>query len=172
MDPREALTQAREVGKYITDYIKFADAKAGLTLTFTAAVGSVVGATAPAVLAVAKDAGVVAVGFVGAAIAATAISVFMVLLHASAAISPRSDPAQASLVSFPDIARIPTDEYVERVAQASTEQSLRDYSLHNATLARIATAKFKALAMAMRWARFALFGAYATAVMFGLIKTI
>lgn len=172
LDPTDAIEHARQVGLHISDYIKFADAKAGLILTFVAGVGALVGVTAPAALAASKEAHVMVLVMVAGAQILIAISVAMVLWHTMAAIYPRGDQAPASLVSFPDIARMRPDEYVDRVTQASADLVLRHYAMHNATLARIAVAKFVAISLAMRWARVALFAAYVAALAYGVVSVI
>lgn len=172
MDPDDAIAQARDVGQYIGDYIKFADAKAGLILTFVAAVGAIVGATAPSAFAAAKTVNVVFAVVLLTALLVTAGSMVFVTWYTIEAIYPRRPLANASLVSFPDIAAMTADDYANKVAQLSSAQALRDYSLHNATLARIAVAKFAAISRAMWCARIALFGAYAAAVTYGVVEIV
>ncbi|HEU4583278.1 MAG TPA: Pycsar system effector family protein [Polyangiaceae bacterium] len=172
MDPSDSIEQARQVGLHISDYIKFADAKAGLILTFVAAVGALVGVTAPAALAASKDAHVLAAMILVGAHVATAVSVAAVLWYTIAAIHPRGDYAHGSIVSFPDIARMKPSEYVDKITQASAAELLRNCALHNATLASIAVAKFASISRAMTWARVALFAAYVAALTFGIASVV
>lgn len=172
-DTREAIARARDVGLQITDYIKFADAKAGLILTLVGALGAVAGYTAPSTFGVAKQAGdAAALVFLGAQ-GTTAVSVALVLYFTFEAVYPRSDPAHAPLVSFPDIAAIKKPEdYAGMFARATLDEVLRDCALHNATLARVAMAKFMGLSRAMWWARIAIFSSYLAAVTYGIAEVV
>ena len=171
-DPRESIARARDVGLQITDYIKFADAKAGLILALVGALGAVVGYTAPSALAAAREAGSFAAIVVVGAQVVTAASVALVVYFTFEAVYPRSNSAHAPLVSFPDIAAMKPGDYADKFARASLDEVLRDCALHNATLARIAMAKFKALSRAMWWARVAIFGAYVAAVTYGVAEMV
>jgi hypothetical protein len=171
-DTREAIARARHVGLQITDYIKFADAKAGLILTLVGALGAVAGYTAPSTFAVAKQAGdVAALVFLGAQ-GTTAVSVALVLYFTFEAVYPRSNPAHAPLVSFPDIAVLKPEDYAEMFARATLDEVLRDCAFHNSTLARVAVAKFNGLSRAMWWARLAIFSSYAAAVTYGIAEVV
>jgi hypothetical protein len=172
LDPSQGIERAREVGQEIGEFIKFADAKAGLVLTLVGAVGAVIGFTAPSALAAAREANnLAALVMVGAQVA-TAAAVALVVYFTFEAVYPRSGPALAPLVSFPDIAALKPADYADKFAQASPGQLLKDRALHNATLARIAMAKFAGLSRAMWWARVAIFGAYVAAVTYGVAEMV
>lgn len=165
MDPQD---QAQEVNKYINDSIKFADAKAGIVLTFICAVGTALGVAAPAILEAARTlhTAIFVLGIVACGLAA--LSVLMVLWHALAAISPRIDRSQGSIVSLPDIAALDPKEYMERASSVSSNDATGAYVLHNVTLSGIAVAKFEALSHAVIWARVSLFAAYAALLIYAI----
>jgi hypothetical protein len=160
----------QEVSKYISEYIKFADAKAAAVLTIIGMVGALSGVAAPTIFeAASADArlwwgGCVITG-------AVAISVVMGIHFTVAALMPRSVGAGESLASFPDIARLDVESYLKRTTGLTAEQVDREYALHNATLARVALAKFTAIRGALWWTRVAMVSGYCEAVLYAVSKT-
>ena len=157
---------ASRTNAYLLDYIKFADAKAGAILTFAGVVGGGIASTAAKTLA---DARTVAAGIeLGAAVVIGAVLVLAigVAMFCLRALAPNT-PGAASLTSFPDIARMPLDQYVGSVAGLTTDEAAaREYANHNWTLSRVAQSKFDAIKAATRWLRWMIFAgaAYGFAV--------
>ncbi|WP_437795469.1 Pycsar system effector family protein [Sorangium sp. So ce693] len=153
---------------YLTEYIKFADAKAGAILVFMTLVGAVVSATSERMLSTAYTAAWGA--FVLGAIAAGAIlvSVTMTLWYTVAALLPRTSNANQSLHSFPDIVKMQPEYYASSVLALTPESIARNYSFHNHALAKIAMAKYESVERAMRALRVALLAAFVVALLFAV----
>lgn len=129
---------------YITEYIKFGDAKAGSILVFlTALVGAMVSLLLKLIpLAVGHGKCVIVV--LGVGLIVYAYYLFKTVLHSLNALNPRVDNAGQSLNSFPDIASFSRDtEYVDTVEGLSESELTKHYSRHNWALSRIALNKFQ-----------------------------
>lgn len=142
---------------YITDYIKFADAKAGGLLTLVAAILGVLGGVAGKVIATIHSgpAPLAVVAFVSAG--AIMLSGFLSIWRALEALNPRTGAARASLASFPDIASDGPDNYLKKVGAIAAGGWAGEYALGNAALARVASEKFKAIKKTIWWTRVLLF---------------
>ncbi|WP_437945560.1 Pycsar system effector family protein [Sorangium sp. So ce296] len=163
MDSAEFSSKANA---YLTEYVKIADAKAGAILAFAAAVGAVVSATSERMLTTARTAAWWAFWLGAVTAAAVAVSVLMTLVHTIDALSPRTGKAEHSLHSFPDIANMASEAYVNAVVALTPEAISRNYSLHNHTLAQIALAKFGSIEKAMCWLRIAVLAAFVLALLY------
>ena len=165
----ERLMQS--VNNYITDYIKFADAKAGSILTLVGLIGAVAGAAAPTALDAMKQTNTIlfAVG-IGAG-ALTVACTCVVIFFTIDALSPRTT-SSLSLVSFPDIAKLDGEGYANSVAALSTAQMQRHYAVHNVNLAKIASAKFDDIRVALKWARVAVLAAYVMLLAYAVAKVV
>lgn len=156
-----------ETRRYINSYIAFADAKAGAVVALLAAIGTAIGFAANEFFSFIRTAGaawsLVAL-FVAACVAICAV---MTLLRAIEALTPRTPAAGASLASFPDIAKVPVEQFVAAAIRLDDEGFARELAVHNATLSRIAVEKFGCVAAALWWLRGLLFGAYVLIVIYG-----
>jgi hypothetical protein len=163
---------AAQVNHYITDYIKFADAKAGGILAVVSIVGTAVGVSADEILAVAHSLHIAAfaIGFVACGTAA--VAVLLTLLQCVSALAPRIQQAPFSLSSFPDIARQSPASYATSVSQLTPQGIAEHYSVHNVLLSQIASKKFAALANATIWLRVALVAAYCATLIYGLSSAV
>jgi hypothetical protein len=163
---------ATKTNEYLTDYVKFADGKAGAIVTFVTLLGGLVAAEAEPVLRSARTASIWTF-VLGAAVAAVVlISVLMTLWNAISAVSPRTEGAEQSLHSFPHIAQVSTNSFVDAVARMSDDDVVRHISQHNAALARIAKAKFGAIARAIFWLRIVLFATFALALLYCAVRLV
>jgi hypothetical protein len=158
---------ASKTNEYITSYIVFADTKAGALLTFVTILGAAVGFAAPTVLQGAHAAHVAAYVVEWLAAGAVLVTVTMTLWNCLNALSPRMQPAN-SLHSFPDLAK-KTPEQVAKEVGAITVAEVTDHlSRHNAALAFVANEKFKSLASAFAWLRWALLATMAVTYIYAL----
>ncbi|WP_437306119.1 Pycsar system effector family protein [Sorangium sp. So ce388] len=151
---------------YLTEYIKFADAKAGAILVFITLVGAVVSATSERMLSAVRTAGWGAFALGAIAAVAILVSVTMALWHTAVALSPRTSNANKSLHSFPDIVKMQLEDYLSSVLVLTPESIANNYSIHNYALAKIAMAKYECIGRAMRALRVALLAAFAVALLF------
>jgi len=157
---------------YVTEYIKFADAKAGAIVALVGLVGGALGVSAKPMLGAIASShwsfGVLAVSLGVIA----AVSGVMCLWHALDALSPRAPQAQRSLASFPDIARIDVDEYVAKARGLDTAGMANEYALVNSTIASIATAKFGSIRGSIWWLRILLLSTYVAALVYAILIAI
>lgn len=151
MTPPEAKKVDRSfvqgTNAYLLDYIKFGDAKAGAILTLTIAAAGGAASTGPKALESAKTVGLGASLFTLALLAAVLVFALLVVRACVHALRPRVDSAK-SLHSFPDIASMSLDAYVDAVRALPEESISVQYCRHNWTLASVATAKFAEIARA------------------------
>jgi hypothetical protein len=75
------------------------------------------------------------------------------IVQAFRTITPRFPPAPPSLAFFMDIARMPREEYVRRVAEMSQDEALEQILFYNHTLATICVQKFSHLKKGVRLLR-------------------
>lgn len=144
---------------YITDYIKFGDAKAGALIGAGSALSAALGVFTKEFLTAISGMscwvqvlGLVCSGFV-------AISSLLMLWYSVQALSPKTPTANSSLASFPDVAGMSPTDYAARVVQLDAHGIAREYAHVNVTLSRIAAAKFASIARAVWWFRVQLVGA-------------
>jgi hypothetical protein len=145
---------------YVTDYIKFGDAKAGSIVALVGLIGGVLGASAKTLLATMAGSGWPLETFGALVGAAVAVSGVMCLWYSVDALAPRTPSAEKSLASFPDIATYTAKEYVERIAALDASGIAAEYARVNSTLAWIAKAKFDSIGKAMWWLRGLLLSTY------------
>jgi hypothetical protein len=164
----DAGSFAEKTNTYLTEYIKFADAKAAAILTVLGIVGGVTAAAAKPILLASRQASVVAqiaaIGTAGAVLLAATLATW----HCLGALSPRTDSAAKSLHSFPDIALEDPDAYSAKIISAEREELVRAFCLHNVTLSRIARSKYAAISSATRCMTVAVIAAYVLAGIYGL----
>ncbi len=166
--PMDAAEFACKTNAYLTEYIKVADAKAAAILTFTALVGAVVSATSERVLTASRTAAPWLVGVSALILLAVAGTVAMILWHTFWTLLPRTQTANKSLNSFPDIASMSPEDFAKQVGSLTADTITTHYSLHNHTLATIANAKFESLKRAMRWLRLTLCATFALALLYAV----
>jgi hypothetical protein len=162
----------RDTRAYVSEYIKFADEKAGAVITFVTVLGASVGFAANDFLAGLKASSVVwyVVGvIVGATVLLCAI---MTPVHALAALAPNTNSDVMSLAAFPVIANLPPDEYIAKVIALSPDDVVTHYAAHNVILSGIATSKFSAIAAAMSWLRALLFGVFVMLAIYAVPRSI
>ncbi len=139
------LEFASNTNDYITDYIKFADAKAGAVLTFITAIGAVVAATTDKVLLAARTASSLAFA-VACVIASTIlVSSLLSLWSAAVAISPRIPSAHKSLHSFVDLSKMSLTDAIQQISALSASDVAEEFIKHNVVLSGIARRNSKQL---------------------------
>lgn len=171
---------ASKTNDYLTSYIVFADTKGGAILTFTSALGAVIGFVAPTLLVAARTAGCIYFTLGWFFAAAAALGVAMTLWFCLEAITPRTPKAAAqrtsnklaSLHSFPDIAGMSLADFQGQVGNLDPPGAATQLSIHNFTLARIADDKYQSLKSATLWLRLALLGTVANAVLFAVASIV
>ena len=160
---------AKDVRDYITDYIKFGDAKAGAILTLALAAATILGGFADKSVGALQIANV----FVGPAALFAAVFVVattMTLWHLIAAIGPRTDAVGQSLASFPDIAVRSVEDYEAAHNSLSDEAIAREFARLNVQLAKIAKAKFGSVSRAIWWLRIQLLSGYVLFLLLGFVR--
>lgn len=163
MTPSEFTVSTRD---YISDYIKFADAKAGAVMTITVALGAVAGFAANEFFAAVRAASDVwfaaatIIAAVGAACAA------MTVWFCIEALAPNTTAAQNSLASFPDIAKMDAVAYKSAVVALDSAAAAAEFASLNTTLAAIASLKFGNVRTAVLWLRGLLFSIYAMVLVY------
>lgn len=135
---------AYQVNTYITDYIKFGDAKAGSVLAF---ISLVIGGMAPFLSKVIDDLNINNSFFLKITITIFLLfyagSLALVIWHSLRALSPCFYKTEETLNSFPHISEFVTDStYVKKFEQMSTSDIEVHYSRHNWALAKTASQKF------------------------------
>lgn len=146
---------------YLSDYIKYGDAKAGAILSLTLAITGALG------IAVEKS-GVIGhathptVRLLAACIlVVTAYSTVMIVVHTIRALDPRTESAAKSLASFPDIAKMTVAEYTAACGALSNTDWSAEYEKHNVTLARVASDKYAHISKSVFWLRWLVVTGYA-----------
>jgi hypothetical protein len=155
---------------YITDHIKFGDTKAGAIVALSSGLaGALVAATkslSDGLHRASAPVQIVATVF-GAAFVT---SLVMALWRAIDALMPKTPMSDGSLASFPDIARLPTAEYVARIGALDEQKAAAEYASTNAAISRIAVAKFSAIRKAVWWARLLILAAYGLGIVFVVVS--
>lgn len=157
---------------YITDYIKFADVKAGALLTLSSLLAAGIGRLSFSLFDALKGRDscwcwvvtiVVTIWF--------GVSLLGTLWMSLRALSPNLQKAKGSLRSFPDIAGRSCERYIQSSLELnSEEQIVSHFCAHNWMLSRIADAKFKALQYAVSWLRSAIIAAFTFALLYGFFS--
>jgi hypothetical protein len=126
-----------------------ADGKAAGVLTLLGLMFTVVARFGPEVAAILRGGGVaraacaaLVLGFAGCALAA--------VVQAFRTISPRFCKAKPSLAFFAEIARLPREEYVDRVEAMTMRDAVGQILSYNHTAATICAEKFKQLRRCLR----------------------
>ena len=151
---------AASTNSYITDYIKFADVKAGVLLTVSGLLAGGLGKLSLSIFELLKDQDncwylVVAIVIIG-----VGVSLLCTLWMSLRALKPDIKNAEDSLHSFPDIAKCSCKDYTQSSLGLSCDEIVSHFCAHNWTLSRIANAKFKALQCAISWLRSAIIAAF------------
>ena len=92
---------------------------------------------------------------------------FMVVLYAIEALLPRTDTANESLASFPDISRKTPHDYAKAIALMTDSDKTDALAFHGVVLSRIAMKKFESITNAIRWLRGLLFCVYGVVLIYG-----
>jgi hypothetical protein len=163
---------SQSTNSYITDYIKVADAKAGAIIGGVVALGTALGATAQPVIAAAHQGPQPTAACVLLCVlyVCTALAMVLAIIHSLGTLSPRTPSAEKSLNSFPDIASMSVDAYATAVAGLNETLICNNYARHNATLARIAMAKFAHVKKSLKSLSVSLYGSFAILVMYFLCQ--
>ena len=157
---------------YISDYIKFADAKAGAALALVLAVASAATAFADHTISDFKSAAPV-FSVLGVVIALPlVVSTVIAILYAILAISPKVTPAESSLASFPDIAEMSHADYLGACRVMTEDSEIDAYASVNSRLATIAMSKYSAIADTIWWLRVQVLSAYCAAILCGVVRTL
>lgn len=168
MDRIEFASRIRE---YSTDYIKFADAKAGAILAIGLAVSGLLGSLAEKITTILTDArpAIVLLAAVVAilVVASTAMQVHNIIV----ALSPRTKAAAKSLASFPDIAA-DKEWYLAQSQTLTADAIASHFEQHVAHLSSIAFDKFAHIRKAVFWLQIQIFGAYALVVLYVIMRVI
>lgn len=146
---------------YITDYIKFADLKAGALLTLSSLIAAGLGKFSDSLFDVLKGRDSCWYWFTVIVIIFVGVSLLVTLWRTLSALHPNLKKAKDSLHSFPDIAARSCEDYTQSAKKLdSGEKIVSHFCAHNWTLSRIANAKFQALQRAFFWLRLAIVGAF------------
>lgn len=142
----EKLNTAKDVNKYITDYIKLADAKIGAYITLSTAFSAVL---VPSIVKLFSATDVGCWKPVLILVFLMAIGSYVgTLFYCLNALSPNTKGA-TSLVSFPDINKLTNDEYIQKFNELKDDDALvNEYLKHNKTLSAIVMQKFANLSKA------------------------
>jgi hypothetical protein len=162
MDRSEFAARNRD---YVSDYIKFADAKAGAILAIGLAVSGLLGSLTDKIANLMTDASrptmIVAVLVALVVVASTAMLVHNIVV----ALSPRTTASAKSLASFPDIAADP-NWYLEQCQALVADNIAVHFEQHVAQLASIASVKFTHIRNAVFWLQCQILCAYALVVFY------
>jgi hypothetical protein len=163
------LELARATRSYITDYIKFGDAKAGAVLGIAVVIAGAVGALLKDSMESIEGANLVLKGWMIVSSAAALWSSAGIAWHCLAALAPKTKPV-ASLASFPDIAKYAPEVYVAQCAEVADEAWAAEYERHSVGLSMIAQSKFDHIAKAIWWLRLLLGSGLLAGILTGLIR--
>lgn len=159
---------AADVRQSISEFIRFADAKATGVLALVGGVGTAAGFAAEKYLEAMLGAGW-RFGINAFVLVVLGLSGVMTVWHLIFALAPRSDPAGSEcLASFPDIAKLDADDYVRRVGGLTAPQAVEELSRHSAQLSHVAVAKFRSIRQACLWLRIYLLSAFAMLVTYAV----
>jgi hypothetical protein len=145
--PHLRLEFASATTEYITDYIKFADAKAGATIGF---VTLALGGTGVLFEKSLSDLRVGMAILMSIALLIIFISSLVAIFYSIDALRPRSPTTTfKSIASFPDIAAMTEVEFLSAFAGQSTEGMVEARCYHNSILAKLAVAKYRSVSNAV-----------------------
>jgi hypothetical protein len=150
LQPHAAIGFAASTNAYLLDYIKFGDAKAGAILTLAGVIGGGIASLAPKTLADALAVSHWLALGVALTLAAALIFAVTIAVYCARALAPQT-PTAGSLHSFPDIGRMTLEQYASGVDKLTEESATREFINHNWTLSRVASTKFNAIALAIRF---------------------
>jgi hypothetical protein len=157
---------AAQTRDYITDYIKFADSKAGAVLAVGVAVGGVIGGVSKAFLQEFSHTSALIMAPAAVSGVVVAAATAMLLFRAIEALAPDVKPVDSSLASFPDIASDPQSFLARSEGLTDTDAIAREFEKHSVQLARIAKLKFDRITQALGWLRIQVFGTYALVLLY------
>lgn len=141
---------AKSVNSYVSEYVKFGDAKAGSVLGFIIALFGVMISLFSKVLPPLILSDTCHVIFFAIFVAIYVFFVVKTIIHSLNALSPKFNFASKSLNSFPDIATFDTGkEYSDEVTNLSENDFYVQFSKHNWILSKIAVAKFGEISKAI-----------------------
>ncbi len=154
---------------YITEYIKFGDAKAGAIIALVTAVAGALGACAKAALHHVIVSSWMFAILAYAAGAVALVSGVLCLWRSLESLSPRTPRAGESLASFPDVAGLDPAELEKRSTTLDATGIAREYSRVNATLARISAEKFRLISKSVFWLKGLLLSTYLMVVIYAIV---
>lgn len=141
LDHKSLLEHARFTNAYVTDYIKFADAKAGAITAGSSAGLAALGALANTVLSKpALECGWHVIAIICAVLGGLVLlgSVAFALMS----LIPRVQASSGSLFSFPDICKRSLPDYVASLCGLDDRKALDQLSSQNHTLCVVLNTKF------------------------------
>ena len=156
---------------YITDYIKFADVKAGALLTLSSLLAAGIGRLSFGLFDSLEGRDSCWCWAITVVTIWVGVSLLGTLWMSLRALSPNLQKAKDSLRSFPDIAGCKCEDYTQSSLKLNSEEEIvSHFCAHNWTLSRIADAKFKALQCAVSWLRSAIIAAFTFALLYGFLS--
>ena len=144
---------AVQVNNYVTDYIKYADAKAVACITLVSMATGVLVATSGSIIAGAKGIGGILYVLALLALCSLMVSTICTLWFALNALRPRVKSPNKSLHSFPDIAEVKLDNLKSEMDKLSPTEIRNEVIKHNLSLSLIAKEKFESIDRSMLWFR-------------------
>lgn len=158
---------AANTNSYITDYIKFADVKAGVLLTVSGLLTGGLGKLSLSLFDLLKSQdncwySVIAI----VTMLCVGLGLFGTLWMSFKTLNPSLSEAENSLHSFPDIAERSCEDYTRSSLELSYDEIVSHFCTHNWTLSYIANTKFKSLQCAISWLRLAIIAAFIWGVLY------
>lgn len=163
------LDFARDTRSYVTDYIKFGDAKAGAVLGMAVFIAGAIGALLKDSMESLDGAPLVLKGWMIVCAAIALCSSAAVAWHCLASLAPKTNPVSA-LGSFPDIAKHSPESYVARCSEVPDDGWSKEYERHSVALSTIAQSKFNHIAKAVWWLRLLIGAGLLSGVLAGFIR--
>ncbi len=165
---------AANTNSYITDYIKFADIKAGTLLTLSSVLAAGLGRFSLSIFDALKARDSCCCWVIAIAIVIVlwvAVSLLGTLWKSLSALRPNLPTAKDSLHSFPDIAARSCENYTQSSKKLNSEDEIvSHFCAHNWTLSHIADVKFKKLQSAVPFLGSAILAAFFLAGFYFFIK--
>lgn len=161
-----AVEFAAQSNGYVTDYIKFGDAKAGAVLSFTAVVAGAAVSSATSSFDLLRSVSTIALA-AGALLLLCLLALALGVAWACvSALDPRT-PKGKSLHSFPDVSEMDAEVYEAQLRGLDAHAATREYAMHTKVLSAIALQKFESIGSAVRRLRWMLLVAAAYAAVVG-----